>query len=152
MTFYNVRAGQHFKMADEEKVESGGDSSEKEDTPVTNGLPESAEPTTGASTGSKKKRKKKKGKKKDETAGLVPSTQALAQLQKAMGKLRFNDAMSGKGREKGNVFEKKYEFWDTQPVPKLSEYMHIVRIFMQMFYFGSILYSLYRNVLSLSEI
>ena len=124
MTFYGVRAG-HFKMADEEKVESGGDSSEKEDTPVTNGLPESAEPTTGASAGSKKKRKKKKGKKKDETAVQVPSTQALAQLQKAMGKLRFNDAMSGKGKEKGNVFEKKYEFWDTQPVPKLSEYMHI---------------------------
>ncbi|CAB4004908.1 glycylpeptide N-tetradecanoyltransferase 2 [Paramuricea clavata] len=109
-------------MADEEKVESGGDSSEKEDAPVTNGLPESAETKPDATAGSKKKRKKKKGKKKDEAAGLVPSPQALAQLQKAMGKLSFNNAVTGgKGKEKGNLFDRKYEFWDTQPVPKLTE-------------------------------
>ena len=137
-------------MADEEKVESGGDSSEKEDTPVTNGLPEFAEPTPGASAGSKKKKKKKKGKKKDETTGLVPSTQALAQLQKAMGKMRFNDAMTGgKGKEKGNVFEKKYEFWDTQPVPKLSEYIYIeIRyIYITNVYFSNVGVFLYHGFL-----
>ena len=110
-------------MADEENVENGVDSSEKEDTPVTNGIFESAEAKLDTTAGSKKKKKKKKGKKKDEGTALVPGPQALAQLQKAMGKIRFNDAM-GKGKTKGNVFEKKYEFWDTQPVPKLSEYLH----------------------------
>ena len=114
-------------MADEQKVDpqSGGESSEKEDTLVANGLSEPTESKTDSTAGSKKKRKKKKGKKKDEAAGLVPTTQALAQLQKAMGKMRFNEAMSGgKGKAKGNVFEKKYEFWDTQPVPKLSKYLY----------------------------
>ena len=118
------------KMADEEKVEnveSGGESSEKEDSPITNGLPDSTESKTVSTSSSKKKKKKKKGKNKEETAALVPSPQALAQLQKAMGKIRFNDAISGGkgkgGKRGGNVFEKKYEFWDTQPVPKLSEYL-----------------------------
>ena len=117
-------------MADEEKVEnveSGGESSEKEDSPITNGLPDSTESKIVSTSSSKKKKKKKKGKNKDETAALVPSPQALAQLQKAMGKIRFNDAITGGkgkgGRRGGNVFEKKYEFWDTQPVPKLSEYL-----------------------------
>lgn len=112
-------------MADEEKVESGGDSSEKEDSPLTNGLSEqvSVESKTDAIAGGKKKKRKKKGKKKDEAAGLVASPQAIAQLQKAVGMIRFSDAITGgKGKGKGNVFEKKYEFWDTQPVPKLSEY------------------------------
>ena len=120
-------------MADEEKVEnveSGGESSEKEDTPIANGLSEPAEYKTDSTSSSKKKKKKKKGKKKDETAGLVPSPQALAQLQKAMGKMRFNEAMGGGkgkgGRRGGSLFEKKYEFWDTQPVPKLSEYLYCI--------------------------
>ena len=112
-------------MADEEKVESGGDSSEQEDTTVPNGFTEplSTESKTDGTSGSKKKKKKKKGKKKDETTGLNASPQTLAQLHKAMGMLRFSDSTTaGKGKGKANIFEKKYEFWDTQPVPKLSEY------------------------------
>lgn len=118
-------------MADEEKVESGEESSEKEDFPVKNGLPDTSEPKPGTNIAAKKKRKKKKGKKKDEPTGLVANTQALAQLQRAMGKLRFNDAVSGGKvlKEKGNAFEKKYEFWDTQPVPKLSKYGRIIIFF-----------------------
>ena len=125
-------------MADEEKVESGGDSSEKEDAPVTNGLPESAETKPDATAGSKKKRKKKKGKKKDEATGLVPSPQALAQLQKAMGKITFNNAVTGgKGKDKGNLFDRKYEFWDTQPVPKLSEYMYRIKYYKCLLFYNT---------------
>ncbi|XP_046846137.1 glycylpeptide N-tetradecanoyltransferase 2-like [Xenia sp. Carnegie-2017] len=113
-------------MADDEKTENCEESSEKDDTadsPLANGVSESSEFKNSAVITSNNKKKKKKGKKKDESTSLLPSPQALAQLQKAVGRLRFNEAINGgKGKGKNaNVFEKKYEFWDTQPVPKLTE-------------------------------
>ena len=114
-------------MADDKKTENCEESSEKDDTadsPLANGVFESSEfKNSSVNTSNNKKKKRKK---KDESTTLLPSPQALAQLQKAVGRLRFNEAINGgKGKGKNaNVFEKKYEFWDTQPVPKLSKYFN----------------------------
>ena len=113
-------------MADDEKVENA-ESSERENSPKSNGIVEPvAEATAVNVSKTSKKKKKKKGKKKDDSQpDGVPNPQALAQnIRKAMGMMKFtSDPSTSRGKGKGDVLEKKYEFWDTQPVPKLSKYI-----------------------------
>ena len=81
-----------------------------------------------ASGGSKKKKKKKKkGDVESETSpeSLVPSSgvnlQSLRQLQnlqKSFELLRAGEVKAPKTTEE--ALKKKYQFWDTQPVPKLG--------------------------------
>lgn len=86
------------------------------------------------SGGSKKKKKKKKGKKESEndlieqssspTTGLtagaaVQNMRQFHDLQRTFDLLRVNDGKPAKTKEE--ALRKKYQFWDTQPVPKLGE-------------------------------
>ena len=113
-------------MADDEKVENA-ESSERENSPKSNGIVEPVTEATAVNVSkTSKKKKKKKGKKKDDSQpDGVPNPQALGQnIRKAMGMMKFtSDPSTSRGKGKGDVLEKKYEFWDTQPVPKLSKYI-----------------------------
>ncbi|CAH3134442.1 unnamed protein product, partial [Porites lobata] len=133
-----------FKMADKsggdqspEKIESlqeqSGDRGPPD--PQINGTTEE-EPARGvqppASGSSKKKKKKKKGK-VDEGSSEVLSSESLTSsvamnlqnlrqlqnLQKSFELLRAGEVKAPKTTEE--ALRKKYQFWDTQPVPKLDE-------------------------------
>ena len=135
-----VRHMAMLKMADDigtdeslEQIESVQEQSgdkEVSDREINGDIEE--EPAKGslqqASGGSrKKKKKKKKGEVGSETSpeSLVPSSgvnlQSLRQLQnlqKSFELLKVGEAKAPKTTEE--ALKKKYQFWDTQPVPKLG--------------------------------
>ena len=132
-----------FKMADKsggdqspEKIESLQEQSGDREPPdpQINGTTEE-EPARGvqppASGSSKKKKKKKKGKSdggssevlssESLTSSVAMNLQNLRQLQnlqKSFELLRAGEAKAPKTKEE--ALRKKYQFWDTQPVPKLG--------------------------------
>lgn len=82
-----------------------------------------------ASGGSKKKKKKKKGKGDGGSDTLSPESlptaavnvqnlRQLQNLQKSFELLRAGETKAPKTKEE--ALKKKYQFWDTQPVPKLG--------------------------------
>ena len=82
-----------------------------------------------ASSKKKKKKKKKKGAgddndDKDTVDGDVTketmaiNSNSVKDLHKAFQKMLNDDKMSHREEEEGKI--KKYEFWETQPVPKLG--------------------------------
>lgn len=85
-----------------------------------------------ASGGSKKKKKKKKGKGDggiggsemspeslpNSTAMNLQNLRQLQHLQKSFELLRAGEPKAPKTKEE--ALKKKYQFWDTQPVPKLG--------------------------------
>lgn len=85
----------------------------------------SLQPTSGGSK--KKKKKKKKGEVGSESSleslpssGVnLQSLRQLQNLQKSFELLRAGEAKAPKTTEE--ALKKKYQFWDTQPVPKLDE-------------------------------
>ena len=109
--------------------EQSGDK-EVPDREINGGIEE--EPAKGtlqqASGGSKKKKKKKKGKGdvgSETSPESLPSSgvnlQSLRQLQnlqKSFELLRAGEAKAPKTTEE--ALKKTYQFWDTQPVPKLG--------------------------------
>ena len=119
-----------------EKIESLQEQSGDREPPdrQINGTTEE-EPARGvqppASGSSKKKKKKKKGK-GDEGSSEVLSSESLTSsvamnlqnlrqlqnLQKSFELLRAGEAKAPKTTEE--ALRKKYQFWDTQPVPKLG--------------------------------
>ncbi|EDO34346.1 predicted protein [Nematostella vectensis] len=102
-------------------------------------LPRSAEAVAQpvASSGSKKKKKKKKNKKEgceddhhdhsacgghhdhNEDGSQQPSPQQLKNLQRYFEVLRLNEGKPAKTTEEAK--KKTYQFWDTQPVPKIDD-------------------------------
>ena len=84
----------------------------------------SLQPTSGGSK--KKKKKKKKGEVGSESSpeslqssGVnLQSLRQLQNLQKSFELLRAGEAKAPKTTEE--ALKKKYQFWDTQPVPKLG--------------------------------
>lgn len=77
---------------------------------------------------SKKKKKKKKGKSdegSDTAVESLPSPavnlQNLRELQKSFERLRAAEVKAPKTTEE--AMKKKYQFWDTQPVPKLGGFL-----------------------------
>ena len=85
------------------------------------------------SGGSKKKKKKKKGKGDGGNETVSPETlpgstgvnlqnlRQLQNLQKSFELLRADEAKAPKTTEE--ALKKKYQFWDTQPVPKLGGFL-----------------------------
>ena len=87
------------------------------------------------SAGSKKKKKKKKGKCEVGSEGTTAETsftpeqglqnlRKLQNLQKSFELLRAGDGKAPKTTEE--AMKKKYQFWNTQPVPKLGRLAHCV--------------------------
>lgn len=132
-----------FKMADSvsadespEQIESLQDESGEKDVqdPQVNGDVEEETAKGGQLTtsgGSKKKKKKKKGKGDGASETVspesLPTTSAgvnlqnlrqLQNLQKSFELLRAGEPKAPKTTEE--ALRKKYQFWDTQPVPKLG--------------------------------
>lgn len=133
------------KMADStdespeiESLQEQSDEKEVEDRELNGDVEE--EPAKGGhqavSGGSKKKKKKKKGGIKGDVVGSenTPETlptsgsgvynlqnlRQLQNLQKSFELLRAGEAKAPKTTEE--ALKKKYQFWDTQPVPKLGGY------------------------------
>lgn len=94
-----------------------------------NGVIEEEPPKGGnqlVSVSSKKKKKKRKGKSNEGSETVVESLpspavnlQNLRELQKSFERLRAVEVKAPKTTEE--AMKKKYQFWDTQPVPKLDE-------------------------------
>ena len=90
----------------------------------------SLQPTSGGSK--KKKKKKKKGEVGSESSleslpssGVnLQSLRQLQNLQKSFELLRAGEAKAPKTTEE--ALKKKYQFWDTQPVPKLGGFCSVL--------------------------
>lgn len=123
-----IRTGESLEQLESLQEQSGD--KEVADREINGDIEE--EPAKGslqqASGGSKKKKKKKKGKAdvgSETSPESLPSSgvnlQSLRQLQnlqKSFELLRAGEAKAPKTTEE--ALKKKYQFWDTQPVPKLG--------------------------------
>lgn len=119
---------------------------QKDNYPNVNGRlkpPSESEQPSSKSVNSKKKKKKKKGKKEccdhehdhhhghdendaccgghdhDLAVSQKPSASQMKNLQKFLDTMKITEAKPPKTTEEAK--KKKYQFWDTQPVPKLGE-------------------------------